>query len=148
MMSDTGGSFVSEKFKEFCRNLKIEQAVSSSYYILQGQKACIKFIKQILKKYSETNSDMYLALLQMRSTPARPGLPSPATSLKCPIRGIMPVIHRVPINTSNDDDHYEALMKDMKKLIITMILSEIIILLEYGFTIAVQWEDWGAMDPS
>ena len=31
-MLDAGGNFVSEKIKDFCRNLNIEEAVSSSYH--------------------------------------------------------------------------------------------------------------------
>ena len=52
IMSDTSTSFVSEKYKAFCRKLNIKQAVSSSYYNQSnGQvKECIKFIKQIMKK--------------------------------------------------------------------------------------------------
>ena len=28
-----------------------------------------------------------------------------------PIQGIMPIINRIPINSDNADDHYEALVK-------------------------------------
>ena len=31
-MSDSGGNFISDKFKTFCKNLNIEHAFSSSYY--------------------------------------------------------------------------------------------------------------------
>ena len=47
IMSDAGSNFISEKFKQFCNSLNIEQAVSSSYHHQSnGQlEACIKFIK-------------------------------------------------------------------------------------------------------
>ena len=47
IMSDSSGSFVSDKFKTFCRSLNIEQALSSSYHHQRnGQvEACIKLIK-------------------------------------------------------------------------------------------------------
>ena len=50
-MADAGGNFVSEKFKEFCRNLNIEQAVSSTYDHQSNEQvdACIKIIKWMLK---------------------------------------------------------------------------------------------------
>ena len=32
IMSDSGGNFVSDKFKTFCKSLNIEQAFSSSYH--------------------------------------------------------------------------------------------------------------------
>ena len=54
---------------------------------------------------------MHIALLQIRSTPLEPGLPSPATQLfNCPIKGNMPIINRLPINSDNDDKHYEVLV--------------------------------------
>ena len=32
IMSDSGGNFVSDKFKTFCKSLNIEQVLSSSYH--------------------------------------------------------------------------------------------------------------------
>ena len=51
IMSDSGSSFISDKFKTFCRNLNIEEAFSSSYHHQSnGQvEACIKFVKHTLK---------------------------------------------------------------------------------------------------
>ena len=47
----------------------------------------------------------------MRVTPLEPGLPIPATMLvNYTIQGIMPIINRLPINSNNDNDHYEALV--------------------------------------
>ena len=50
-MSDSGGNFVSDKFKAFCRSLNTEQAFSSSYHHqINGQmEAYINLIKQTLK---------------------------------------------------------------------------------------------------
>ena len=45
-----------------------------------------------------------LALLQIRSTPMRAGLPSPATLLFYrTIRGLLPQMNREPTNINNDD---------------------------------------------
>ena len=76
IMSDAGGSFVSDKFKLLCKNLSIEQATLSSYHHQsngQGE-ACIKFIKCTIKKCFDTKTDIYIALLQIRATPLEPGL--------------------------------------------------------------------------
>ena len=114
IMSDVGGNFISEKFKEFHINLNIQQAVSSSYHHKNNWQleACIKFIKQTLKKCLNTNTYTYLALLQVTSTPPGPGLPSPVTLLyNHPVRNIMPVIKRELINANNNDDHYGTLVE-------------------------------------
>ena len=54
IMSDSGGNFISDKFKTFCKNLNIEQAFLSLYHHLSnGQvEACIKFVKHTLKMFS------------------------------------------------------------------------------------------------
>ena len=51
IMLDSGGNFISGKFKMFCKSLNIEQAFLSSYqHQSNGQvEACIKFIKCTLK---------------------------------------------------------------------------------------------------
>ena len=50
-MSDAGGNFISEKIKNFCNSLNVEQAVSSSYHNQSNRQveACIKFIKHTIK---------------------------------------------------------------------------------------------------
>ena len=60
-MSDAAGNFVSE-------NLNIEQAISSSYnhQYKEQPETCIKFIKWTFEKCLKTNTDTYLALLQIR----------------------------------------------------------------------------------
>ena len=67
IMSDTGGSFISEKFKNLCKSLNIEQAVSLPYYHQSnGQvEACIKFVKHILKKSFDSRTNPHMALLQI-----------------------------------------------------------------------------------
>ena len=81
-----------------------------------------------MKNGTETNEDIQVALLQTRSTPLEPGLPSPATLLfNCPIWGIMPIINRLQINLDNNDDHYESLVNRQAKMTRNMILQEIMI---------------------
>ena len=52
IMSNTGGKFVSEKFKEFCTKLNIEHATLSLYHSQSnGQlKTCIKFFQMYNQK--------------------------------------------------------------------------------------------------
>ena len=51
-----------------------------------------------------------MAMLQIRTTPLGQGLPSPATLLfKYPVRDIMPVMNRPPINIDNDVEHHQTL---------------------------------------
>ena len=52
--------------------------------------------------------DPHIASLYIRKTPLGPGLPSPVTVLfNYPVRGIMPIISRLPISINNDEEHYE-----------------------------------------
>ena len=77
-MSDMGGNFISDKFKQFCKNMSIEKATSSSYHHQSNRQveACIKFIKHTMKTCIKTNEDIHVALLHIRSTPLEPGLPA------------------------------------------------------------------------
>ena len=118
IMSDAGGSFISDKLKRFCQDINIQQIVLSSYYNQNdGQVgACIKFIRCIIKKCIDTISDIHLALLQIRSNPQGPILPSPTMLLfNHQIIGNMPVINRLPVNSNNDGEHYEVLLKKQAK---------------------------------
>ena len=117
IISDAGGNFISDKFKRFCKNLNIEQGISSSYYHQSnGQvEACIKFIKLTIKNAINTKSDMHIALLQIRSTPLDQGFQAQQHYyFNPPIRGIMP-IHRLPISSNNDEEHYEVLVERQTK---------------------------------
>ena len=69
-MSDSGGNFVSDKFKIFCKSLNIEQAFSSSYHHQSnGQvEAFIKFVKCTLKKCFDSKGDPHIVLLQTGMT--------------------------------------------------------------------------------
>ena len=98
--------------------MNIEQATLSSYHHQSNrlEEAYIKFIKCTMKKCMETNEDIHVALLKIRSTPLEPELPSPFTLLfNHPIRGIVPIMNRLPINSDNDDEHYETLVNRQAK---------------------------------
>ena len=83
IMSDVGHSFISDKFMQFCKTMNTVQATTSSYHQQSNRQVevCIKFIKHTMKKCIKTNEDIHIALLQIRATPLKPGLPTPATML-------------------------------------------------------------------
>ena len=59
------------------------------------------------KIFYDSGNDVHRALLQTRTMPLGQGLPSPATLLfNHLVRGIMPVINRLPLHTDNDDEHH------------------------------------------
>ena len=95
------------------------------------------------KKCIDTNKDINLALLQICSTPVGTGLHSLAVMLfNRPIHGFLPQMKREPIGIDNDDVQYQALEACQNKYnqhddtCKNPIFST-------GFTVAVQWEDWG-----
>ena len=109
IMSDPGTLFVSEKFWQICQSLNMHQILSSSYnHQTNGQaEACIKFAKYIMKKWLDTNNNIYLALLEILSTPISPGLLSWAALLfGRPIRGLEPKLSRFLILFEHNDAHY------------------------------------------
>ena len=118
IMSDAGTYFVSDRFWKFCRAINVEQATLLAYHHQSnGQvEACIKFIKQTFKKCAKSGRDIYMALLQICTTPLGPGLPSLATLLfNRQVQGIMPVLDHKPIRQDYDDDHYGKLMDRQHK---------------------------------
>ena len=144
IISDAGMSFTSETFRQFCRQMCIEQAITSSFhYQNSGQvEVCIKFIKCTIKKYLDTNNDVNLTLLQIRSTPMSAKLPSPAMLLfNRPIRGLLPQMNRGPININNDDGQNEALKSHKIKYVKNNDTHTHFFLI--GFTIAMQNEQGG-----
>ena len=108
----------SHKCKEFYTKLKTEQAVSLLYHHQSNAQieACINFLKQMFKECIDTDADPHIALLQIKSTPVGQGLNSCLKLLfKDIIRGIMPILNRSPVNTDNDDEHYETLVQRQAK---------------------------------
>ena len=62
------------------------------------------------QKCFDNNNDVSFALLQVRMMPINAGLPSPATLLfNRPIRALLPLMNREPININADGKHYKAL---------------------------------------
>ena len=120
LMSDAGTNYISERFRQFCRQLNIEQAITSSYQHKSNDQveAQIKFIKHTIKICLDNNDDSTLALLQIRSTMVGTGLPSPVTLLfNRPIRALLPQIYMDIINFNSDDEHYEVLKTHNEKYI-------------------------------
>ena len=78
-------------------------------------------------------------------TPLGQGLHSPAMMLfDCPIRGIMPVINRLLIDTDNDDVHHKVIMKrQTKNDNKDKDTSKNVVSLPIGSTVAVQCKDMG-----
>ena len=90
------------------RFLNIYQARASSYNHQNNvqAKACIKFITCTMKKCFYSNSDVYLAWLQICLTPIGPGLKSPALLMfNRPIRSLMPKHSRPHILFDHNDDN-------------------------------------------
>ena len=70
------------------------------------------------QKCSDTKSDPHITLLQIRSTQLVPQLPSAATLLfNHQTRGIMPILCRPPLNSNNNEEHYQALINRHIKMI-------------------------------
>ena len=124
ILSNTGTSFISDTFWQFCKSINVEQAASLVYHHQSnGQvKACIKFIKCTFKKCSDLGRDINMALLQICTTPLGQDLPSPVTLMfNQQVCGIMPVLDHKPTMQDCDDDHHKKLIGSRK---ITMILHQ------------------------
>ena len=101
-------------------------------------KACIKSIKCTIIKCIDTKSDIHISLLQIRSTVIGLELPNSAMLLfNHPIRGIMPIISRLLVNSNNDEEHYETLVK-IQRMIKTIILQENYFCFPLGSSVIIQ----------
>ena len=87
IMSDVGSNFISDEFKQFYKN---NEHRVSYIIIIPSQKqwtgrGMYKIHEAYMKKCIESNEDIHVALLEIRSTPIEPGLLRPATLLfNCP----------------------------------------------------------------
>ena len=92
----------------------------------------------------DTKGDPHIALLQIRMTLQGPGLPSLATLLfNCPIKGILPIINRLPMGIDNDEGHYEVLVKRQTKDYQNQGTPRNYVSIPTGSTVAIQCEDRG-----
>ena len=79
MITDGGPQFVSHEFRQFTAEWKICHNIASPYHQQSNGKAeaAVKTVKNMMRKCLQEGSNMYLALLELRSTP-RQDTPSPA----------------------------------------------------------------------
>ena len=118
IMSDVGTNFIADRFQQFCKSINMEQAISSAYHHQSnGQvKACIKFIKCMFKKCTDSCRDINMALLQIRMMLLGQGLLSLATLMFIrQVCSIMPVINHKPLIKDCDDDHHNKLIDRQQK---------------------------------
>ena len=108
---DAGTNFLSDQFKQFCRQLNIDQAITSSHHYQSNAQCSMYKVCQVYHpKCFDKNNDVNLTLLQKILMPIVKGLPSAATLLSNrPIRSWFPQINKKPINFYADDENYEAL---------------------------------------
>ena len=119
IISDAGINFLSEKFKDFCKKLNLEQVVLLTYQHQSNDQVevCIKFIKCTMKNALILMLMVNLALLQIRSRPVGPGLQTPAIlQFNRSIRSTMLLVNRTPITYDNNDNYCQALKNIKKKL--------------------------------
>ena len=144
IMLDTGTNFASDRFQQFCKNIKVEQAVSLVYHHQSnGQvEACIKFIKHTFKKCADLGRDINMALLQICTTPLGNGLLSPATLMfNRQVCCIMPVLDCKHIGQNCDDDHHNKLVDRQQKN--NNDASSVFASIPIGSAVVVQQEDGG-----
>ena len=82
LYTDNGPQYTSFQFKEFCQNWSIVHITSSPYYHQSNGLAerAVRSAKELLQKCHDENSDIYLALLNVRNVP-RSNLGTPAQRL-------------------------------------------------------------------
>ena len=96
------------------------------------------------QKYLDTNKDVNLILLQIRSTSIGTGVPSPATLLlNRPIQSQLPQMNREPININNDDAKYEALKAHQDKYVKNSDTHKDLLSFPIMSTVATHCEDGG-----
>ena len=125
LMSDTDTNFTLENFQEFHRCLNIHNAVIIIQSPEQWTGRSVHLICHMYcKKCYDANTDICLALLQICSTPLEPGSLSPAALLfNRPVRGILAKLSR-PHALFNQDDYYQALIKENPRLITYKVLEK------------------------
>ena len=122
ILSDVGRNFISDKFRQFCRQLNIEKTATSSYHHQgNGQvEACINFVKHTI-----TNP----LILMMMLSPVTPSFNNP--------------INRETIKSNADSEHYKTLNTCQDKYIKGSDTCKSLLSFPIGFAIAIQHGDSG-----
>ena len=144
-MSNVGTNFVLDMFWQFCKSINVEQAVLlTQHHQINGQvETCIRFIKCMFKKCSDSGRDINMTLLQICTTLLGQGLPSPATLMfNRQVDGIMPALDCKPIAQDCDDDHHKTLI-DRQQKNNNNDISPVFACIPIGSAVAVQQEDGG-----
>lgn len=83
VVSDNGPQYSSEKFAEFARKWEFKHTTSSPTYPQSNGLAerMVQTLKKLFQKAKDSGEDVYLALLNYRTTPISSTLPSPAEIL-------------------------------------------------------------------
>ena len=113
MVSNVGTTFIAEKLENFCKCPAIWHDVSSSYSHqgIPQAVACITFVQRTVK-CQETNADIHVYLLKIRSTLVSPGLLGPVMCLfNRPTRYLLPRVYRTPIMCDNDESNHAVLSR-------------------------------------
>ena len=105
IISDNGPQYDSYAFKQFAKDWGFDHVTSSPTYAQSNGfiERTIQTVKKTLKKAKDSNTDIDMALLCLRTTPINHNLPSPAQLLyKKTIRGNLPIRIR---NTHPEKDN-------------------------------------------
>ena len=140
IVSDADTNFISEKSEHFCRWPDICHTLSSSYnYESKRQKTYLSFVKRTIRKWYKTNANIYMSLLQIRSTPINPRLPSLTILLFNRLsRGILLRFRSPPTGCDNNDSSHSALINRQPQQAKMLILTKIFFFLPVGCTIVGQ----------
>ena len=94
LYTDQGSQFVSQEFKQFALQYRLEVQHSSPTYPPSNGfiEAMVKVVKGIMEKGEESGSDPHLAMLIYRATPIKPGQLSPGEMLsQRKYRALLPI---------------------------------------------------------
>lgn len=83
VVSDNGGQFDSDEFREFARDWEFEHVTTSPYHSQSNGKveSAVKIAKKVMKKAKRSGQDVWKAILDWRNTPTENMASSPAQRL-------------------------------------------------------------------
>ena len=98
LISNAGPNLTSDTFWQFCRQMHIEHLLNTTRAVARWKMH--KICKMNHQKCLDTNNDVNLAPLHIRSTPIGTGLPNHVTLLfNKSVRALLPQVHREAITS-------------------------------------------------